>query len=124
MIVFLDDEPHFCQAYIEYIQDAGFVVDIVTTTEKFSRTVSSATEAVIVDAMLPEGWDAGVVAFREIRRRFPDLPAILLTNRDDLELGPLDGHAIAVSKRDVLPTELLELLLKMISAGGIDSGNG
>lgn len=123
MILFLDDEPHFCQAYIEVMEDAGFVVDIVTTTDEFLRAVSPVTQAVVIDVMLAEGVDAGMVAFEAMRRQLARLPAILLTNRADLDLGPLDDRAIVVSKRDILPTELLELLNRVMSGGRTDCGN-
>jgi DNA-binding NtrC family response regulator len=123
MIIFLDDEPHFCQAYIDVIEDAGFVVDVVTTTDELWQALSPATEAVVIDVMLTEGIDAGVVAFRRMREVYPHLPAILLTNRADLDLGGVDDRAVVVSKRETVPEGLLDLLNKIMLAAEGDRGN-
>jgi DNA-binding NtrC family response regulator len=117
MILFLDDEPHYVQAYVDALEDADFVVQVVTTTDEFLRLLSRATKAVVIDVMLPEGIDAGIVAFRAMRRDFPHLPAILFTNRADMDFGQLDDRAMVVSKREILPGYLVELIKKITCSG-------
>jgi len=110
MILVLDDEPHYIQAYIDTLRDAGFKVVVVTTVAAFMRTLSPETTAVIIDVMLEAGIDAGLAAFRSMRQVSPFLPAIILTNRTDLHLTETDRRSHLVSKRDILPSELLTLL--------------
>ena len=123
MILFLDDEPHFCQAYIDVLEDANFVVNVVTTTDEFWQALSPETEAVVIDVMLSDGIEAGVVALRKLREMYPELPAILLTNRADLNLGHVDEHAVVVSKRDTFPDDLLGMLSRIMPADGGTRGN-
>ena len=117
MILILDDEPHYIQAYIDIIEDAGLVLEVVTTPTDFFQSLSFATKVVIIDVMLPEGINAGLATFRAMHRNFPYSPAIFLTNRVDFDLGWLDDRTLAVSKRDILPQELLDMIKNVMLSG-------
>lgn len=60
---------------------------------------------------------AGLAAFRIMRKGFPHLPAIFLTNRVDFDLGRLDDRTLVVSKRDTLPQELLDMIRNILPSG-------
>jgi hypothetical protein len=71
---------------------------------------------VIIEVMLDDEIDGGLQVFKTLRRNYPRTAAVLLTNRDDMTFGSLDAYAVVLSKRDTLPRDLLQAVLKIASS--------
>jgi DNA-binding NtrC family response regulator len=66
----------------------------------------------------------GVAILREIRRRFPHLPVVLLTAEEDLSLVDMDGELAAQSMTYVLDGEDLDTLRIRINAALQEAAQG
>jgi len=110
MILILDDEPHFVAAYQEVLEIEGFEVSLSKDEEEFFTILGAAVpEAVIIDIMLTSGYDAGLNIYTRFRHMYPDIPTILLTNREDLKTGSdIDKFTKILCKRDVTPMDLVD----------------
>ena len=115
MILWLDDEPQYIQGYAETLEYEGLETLVVGDVEAFFSVLSDGptVEAVVVDVMLQEGYDAGVSVLDRLRVDNPDLPVVLLTNRADMRHEPTDGITRFLVKRDVTPIDLYDVLQSM-----------
>lgn len=117
MILMLDDEPHFVAAYKEVLEFEGFEVLLSQDEDEFFTILSSAVpEAVVIDIMLSSGDDAGLHIYNRFRNMFTDMPAILLTNREDVKAGSdIDKYTKILCKRDVTPMNLVDNINSLLS---------
>lgn len=121
MIIILDDQPYFIEAYTDAMELEGFKVLLTQRVDDFFSAIETTPpEAVIIDIMLPSsevdaGYNAGVEVYLRFRRSFPDVPAILLTNRDDLNADTvIDKRSCILCKRDITPVALIKIINSMI----------
>jgi DNA-binding NtrC family response regulator len=120
VILFLDDEPHRIEAYVDTISDAGLAVRVVTNRRAFLDGITTDTSAVIIDVMIDDGFDTGLEILAEVRRMYPSLRAILLTNRSDFGRLVADEHTSLLFKRDTSPRQLLSVILSFLPHDGTD----
>ena len=119
MILILDDEPHFIAAYKDVLELEGFEVLLSQSEDEFFAILNSAIPiAVVIDIMLPSGYDAGLDIYNRFRRLCPDVPAILLTNREDIKPGSIiDKFTRILLKRDITPMDLVDSIDSMLGKG-------
>jgi len=83
-ILIVDDEPAIRQALRVLLGSFGFdVTEAATGEEGLELLGSAAYDAVLLDMNMP--GIGGMTACREMRRRAPDLPILMLTVRDGHE---------------------------------------
>src|ERR1700721_2317216 len=80
-ILIVDDDAGIRQALRVTLKSFGFDVAEASTGEQaIELTAKSVYDAVLLDVNMP--GMGGVVAWRQIRDRFPTLPIVMLTVRD------------------------------------------
>jgi len=111
-------------AAIAFLQKHVTEVDVVLLDMSFD---------VAEDRLLPLGGDAsprrtrrfqGVAILRELRKRHPDLPVVLLTAVEDLSLVDVDGELAAQSMTYILDGDDLDTLRIRINAALQESAQG
>ncbi len=132
MILFMDDEPGrvrpwvvaleraFGAGFVRLVPSAGLVLDEladlpVRSLDLFVCDLMLPTPAQLDDTEAEFGTRTGQRVFERFREKFPDVPAVVLTNaRDDALFeqfqGPLNW---AYRKRDLVPTELVALARRL-----------
>ena len=112
MIIILDDEPHYIAAYKDVLELEGNEVKVSQSEDEFFDMLDSTnTTAVIIDIMLPSGYDAGLDIHNRFRHLYPNIPAILLTNREDMKSADVgDSFTKILLKRDITPMDLVECI--------------
>jgi len=81
-ILIMDDDPDFNYVFQMVLEAHDFEVDTATTPEEGSNKVlSTEPDLVVLDVMMPTGYEGFDVA-REIREEhnLTDLPIVILTN--------------------------------------------
>lgn len=115
----LDDEPYFIAAYKDVLELEGFEVLLTQSEEEFLTALKSVLpQAVVIDIMLQSGYDAGFELYNRFRRSCPDVPAILLTNREDIRTGNIiDKLTKILLKRDITPMDLYDSIDSLLEKG-------
>ena len=107
-ILLVDDEQHIVDVVVYVLEENAFeVVTALDGDVALQRFEASAPDLVLLDLNLP--GMSGLDLFREIRRRRPDLPVVMLTSRADeidrvvgLELGADDYVTKPFSPRELV----------------------
>jgi CheY-like chemotaxis protein len=89
-ILVIDDDPDFILAVQMVLEAHGFEMEAATTPEEGIRKVLSTEPALVVlDVMMPTGYEGFEVA-REIREKhnLRDLPIVILTNVHSVKKVP------------------------------------
>jgi CheY-like chemotaxis protein len=98
-ILFVDDENHRAQPYLDELKLAGYDAVLTTETDEALAYVQQNPDinVLILDIMMPagvkfaartdQGLDTGVILYDEIRKIAPDLPVIVLTNVSDRDVA-------------------------------------
>jgi DNA-binding response OmpR family regulator len=106
-ILLVDDEPHVAEVVVYVLEQGGFRVLAAADGDTGLRHFSERKpDLVILDLNLP--GISGMDLFREIRRRRPQVPVIILTSRTDevdrvlgLEIGADDYVTKPFSPREL-----------------------
>jgi len=78
-VLVVDDQENMCWVLSRILADAGFSVQTAGTAEKaLSMFAEDTISAAIIDYRLPD--KNGLELFSEMRRRDPQIPAILITS--------------------------------------------
>jgi DNA-binding response OmpR family regulator len=107
VILLVDDEQHIVDVVVYVLEESGFVVLTAMDGDAALACFRARDpDLVILDLMLP--GIPGLDLFREMRRRRPDLPVIMLTSRSEeidrvlgLELGADDYVTKPFSTREL-----------------------
>jgi CheY-like chemotaxis protein len=120
-LLIVDDDVDFAGAVCTVLQSRGHETAVETASERaIARIEDRRPDAVILDVMFPENDTAGFEVTRSIRRKFGDLPVLLLTAVNQ-------SFPLGFSSKDLDPTWLpaadflekpvdLELLCEKVSA--------
>jgi len=103
-ILVIDDEPDFLLAVQMVLESHGFEMETATTPEEgISKVLSVEPDLVILDIMMPTGYEGFEVA-REIREKHKmiDLPILMLTSIHSTKKVP---YRFAPDK-DYLPVDV------------------
>ena len=115
MILVVDDHKNMCWILAKVLADAGFVVVTAeTAADALAVADHGGVTAAVIDYRLQD--TSGLALFEALRRRHPQLPAVLITSygsgqlrEEALRLGfhaymdkPLDNHALIATLRAVL----------------------
>ena len=136
-IALIDDEHGPIDYYVEALNECGHNVDHLDSVEKALAHIDAgrAADLYVVDIMMPtyghprlkdaaDGLASGIVLHREIRRKFQDVPILVLTsisNPDVLEGLLLDENNTRLeSKIDTLPFELVDIVETMLATRSKD----
>jgi DNA-binding NtrC family response regulator len=76
-VVIVDDDAQFCRTLGDILQVRGFVVVLVTDHRKVMEAIVPDGRVVLLDMKLNNV--SGLEILREIRKRYPHLPVILVT---------------------------------------------
>lgn len=125
-VVFIDDEHGPMDYYVRALKAKGHEVNQMDSVEKFLDHLDNEplADVYVVDIMMPtrgnprlkdaaDGLATGIALHREIRRKYPAVPIILLTsiaNPDVLDELRLEPKTTLESKIDTLPFELAQLV--------------
>ena len=136
MILFIDDEQRYMDAYRQELEIAGHDVSFVNDVDaaaEFLDAHADSIRLVILDLMMPpghtfrgedtrEGLLTGVRFYERIRKRTLRLPVIIFTNISDEEVlarFEAETHCWFLHKSDVFPYELAERVKDILASGSL-----
>ncbi|MCJ7589277.1 MAG: sigma-54 dependent transcriptional regulator [Candidatus Aminicenantes bacterium] len=109
LIWIIDDAAAIRELLSFIVTEAGYEIDAFSSGEEVLAHSGHAPDAVLLDLMMP-GVD-GVAVLKELRRRFPTLPVIMITADNDIQravevtkLGAYDYLVKPVDKERLLTT--------------------
>ncbi|MFN0079995.1 MAG: response regulator [Prosthecobacter sp.] len=131
-VVIIDDEHGTTDLYVKALRMAEFEVrhiDNVKDALAHFQGDGSTPDIYILDLMMPPGDEikleesgfglsTGIVLYRRLREKHPNLPVIILTsvsNPEILGLLPLDDNTRREAKIDVMPFELVEKIKETLT---------
>jgi CheY-like chemotaxis protein len=133
LVLMIDDNEWPTRMYVLALEQAGLAVKHCRTTEEALQAAQAVTpSALVVDIMIPpgqpyrekdtgEGLKTGVLLYADLRNRFPDAAAFILTNVADPDVlahfqpGPL---LRVVKKDDTPPTQFATLVRRALRLPG------
>jgi CheY-like chemotaxis protein len=134
IILFVDDEPEWIQAYKDELQilaiGESHVIPTIDQADQFLREQSENIVLLILDIMMPPGrvvssgeaelgLRTGVKFYEKIRKKMPELPIIVLTNvRDDKVKDRFSREPLCwfLNKRSTLPYELADRVQSILKS--------
>jgi DNA-binding NtrC family response regulator len=109
LIWIVDDDPAIRELLSFIVTEAGYDVDAFSSGAEVLAHSGATASAVLLDLMMPEV--DGVEVLKELRRRFPGLPVIMVTADNDItqavevtKLGAYDYLVKPVDKERLLTT--------------------
>lgn len=134
MILFIDDERRFMNAYREELEMEGYDVSFVNRVDDAAELFDTHTDSirlVILDVMMPpgsifrgedtrNGLLTGVRFYERIRDLAPRLPVLIFTNVSDEGLEQRfrdETDCWFLHKYEYLPHELAETVKEILSSG-------
>src|SRR5512132_871413 len=110
-LLVIEDEPRILGFLARGMEAEGFTVDAAETgAEGLERALRSAYDVVLLDLLLP-GID-GLSILRELQRRRPGLPVVIVSARSDLQTK-LRGFGLGASDYVSKPFSFDELLARI-----------
>lgn len=130
-ILIIDDDVRPMQFYQKALKQAGFEVEQrlnPDTALAFLKTPGTDVSLIILDIMMSpgktfehddtrEGLNTGRFLFEVIRKGWPEIPLIVLTNVSLVDLGPLAGSTQVFRKIDLDPFELASIAQSLAVSG-------
>ena len=133
-VILIDDDHGPMDLYVQALRQSGFHVEHLDTVSQALDHVVKANKPAdlyLIDIMMPPedaltleesqyGLTSGIVVYRRLRQRFPDVPVIMLTNISNpeiLEILPADAHTTKEAKIDVLPFDLVQRVKERLFGG-------
>ena len=83
-IAFVDDDEDLLAANGQTLTLAGYAPQLFSSAEAALASLSSSFEGVVVSDLRMPGTN-GLTLFRELKKRDPDMPVILVTGHGDIE---------------------------------------
>jgi CheY-like chemotaxis protein len=132
-ILFIDDDKAAIRYYLEELQESGFDVTHSRNPDEALAVLEKREppfDLIILDSALPpgknyshfnteQGLTTGNLIFQDIRKRYPEVPIVILTNfrgldwiRKVCELP----RVCDLVKVNVMPIKLVEIVQKMLKA--------
>lgn len=112
MVVIVDDDPIFCQTLDDILKIRGFKVTQITDPHTDVEQIATDAQVVLLDLKL-NGVN-GVDVFKEIRKKYPSLPVILVTgHREEMPAliqGALEINAFTCLYKPLEIPQLLQML--------------
>jgi DNA-binding response OmpR family regulator len=110
-ILAVDDDLDILRVLRANLELHGYEVDTADTWAKSEKILSTRQpELIILDIMLPDG--DGIEICRDLRKRFPRIPIIMLTAKDKIS-DKVIGLESGADDYVVKPFETLELLARI-----------
>jgi CheY-like chemotaxis protein len=79
-LLIVDDDQEFAGSVATVCQAAGHeVLTVHTTNDALTRVAERRPDGILLDVMFPEDASGGFQLARDIRRRFGDIPILMLT---------------------------------------------
>lgn len=112
-ILVIEDEPELARTIAQALEESGFAADTALDGEKgLTLALGHPYDALVLDLLLPKRH--GLSVLRELRRKKPDLPVLLLTALDRTE-EKVDGLTKGADDYLAKPFALKELLARVRS---------
>lgn len=110
-LLIVDDEPAIRKLIVKYALFEGYEIDEAENgMEALEKCASTSYDLVILDIMMPE-LD-GFTAARELKKRTPALPIVMLSARGE-EYDRINGFEIGVDDYVTKPFSPKELMLRI-----------
>src|SRR3954469_455502 len=110
-ILVIEDEPELARTIAQALEESGLAADTALDGEKgLTLAQSHPYDALVLDLLLPKRH--GLSVLRELRRKKPDLPVLVLTALDRTE-EKVDGLPRGADDYLAKPFALKELLARV-----------
>ena len=122
-VLAVDDEPAFCRAVKMTLAEAGVECLTAPDAETGLATLDDSFTGVLMDLSLP-GMD-GIACIKEIRRRYPALPCVVLSGAGDIKdaVDAMKAGAFDYLRKPFDSEELLMILRQAMRSAQLDSEN-
>lgn len=129
-LLIVDDDPEFASSVATVCQADGHeVVTVNTPADALTSVAQRRPDGILLDVMFPEDPTAGFQIAREVRRKFGDIPILLLTAvNQEFPLGfshkDYDANWLPVADFVEKPVDfavLREKVKKLLSGGPAQS---
>jgi DNA-binding NtrC family response regulator len=124
LIWVVDDDPAIRELLSFIVSEAGYIVEAFASGAEVLAHSGQQPAAVLLDLMMPEV--DGVEVLKELKRRHPSLPVIILTADDDIsravEVTKLGAYDYLVKPAD--QERLLTTLNRALSHGNLRPSSG
>jgi DNA-binding NtrC family response regulator len=109
LIVIVDNDPQFCKTLGDILKVRGFVVNQITDPHRVMERIGPDIQVLLLDMKL-NGLN-GLDILKEIRKRYPDLPVVLVTGYRE-EMNSMVKEALKISAYTCLykPLQIEELI--------------
>lgn len=129
MILFIDDEYRFVKGYEAALKLSNFEVQFFETVESFFEFLDTFDDAknkielIIIDIMMPPGnryidrtygRQTGLLMLEDLRKSYPLLPIILLTNKIDEPITTREPTYF-LEKERTDPVSLVDFILTVLN---------
>jgi CheY-like chemotaxis protein len=103
-ILVVEDNPEVAQVTAALLEELGYVVQLAGNADAALDQMGSRAFDLVVSDIVMAGAMNGIDLAREIRRRQPELPVVLMTGYSHFALGPEDDFTVLRK-----PVDLAEL---------------
>jgi len=119
-ILIVDDDAFVRMTYKHCFEDAGYTVFLTENGQEATTFLESQViDAMLLDLFMPE--KDGIETLLEVKRRFPNVPVIVMSGRAVCGRFDLLGAAVklgahAMVRKPIPPPELMQIIERSTSA--------
>src|SRR3990167_4570056 len=85
-ILLVDDEPGSIDLYLPILSENYKINQVFNDIEAMNWLSTNTPDCIIVDYMLGEGHITGLELIKKIFEKYPNLPFLMMTGRQDIDL--------------------------------------
>ena len=118
-ILVVDDEPNVLVTYRLILQQQGYAVNAAISPEEARRCIDSVDLGLLLCDLSLEKQESGFDVIEYARKKFPDLPAVLLTGYATQDANDwADARGIPVLFKPIDIQQLLETINNLLRNEG------
>jgi CheY-like chemotaxis protein len=132
MILMVDDEKRWVSGYKDALEYSGYTCELIDNVDDFGIFIDdedklAAIDLVILDIMMAprkrysdedteDGMNTGNFVADDLKQRRPDIPIVVLTNKD----RDISGERVAklcdhyLLKKEIVPKALVDIISEML----------
>jgi DNA-binding NtrC family response regulator len=111
-ILHVDDDADIRNAVETILTNEGYDVKAISNLKSFEKCVDEINPDLIILDVMMEKVDSGLVAYNELKQRYPRVPTILLTSLGEMIRQWFDdkNEMVWILEKPVLPDRLIAMV--------------